>query len=36
MRIKITCDVGSPELMFVGYECGFGDKNSAGFGIVEV
>ncbi len=27
---------GSPELMFVGYECGFGDKNSAGFGMVDV
>jgi len=27
---------GNPELMFVGYECGFGDKNSAGFGMVEV
>jgi len=27
---------GSLELMFVGYECGFGDKNSAGFGMVEV
>jgi len=27
---------GSKELMFVGYECGFGDKNSAGFGMVEV
>ncbi len=27
---------GSPELMFIGYECGFGDKNSAGFGMVEV
>jgi CRISPR-associated endoribonuclease Cas6 len=27
---------GSPELLFVGYECGFGDKNSAGFGMVEV
>jgi CRISPR-associated endoribonuclease Cas6 len=26
---------GSPELMFIGYECGFGDKNSAGFGMVE-
>ena len=26
---------GSPELMFVGYECGFGDKNSAGFGMVD-
>ena len=28
--------MGSPELLFVGYECGFGDKNSAGFGMVEV
>ncbi len=28
--------VGSPELIRVGYECGFGDKNSAGFGMVEV
>jgi len=27
---------GSPELMFIGYECGFGDKNSAGFGMVEI
>lgn len=27
---------GSPELMFVGYECGFGDKNSSGFGMVDV
>ena len=27
---------GSPELMYVGYECGFGDKNSAGFGMVDV
>ena len=27
---------GSPELMFVGYECGFGDKNSAGFGMVDI
>jgi CRISPR-associated endoribonuclease Cas6 len=27
---------GSQELMFIGYECGFGDKNSAGFGMVEV
>ena len=27
---------GSPELMFIGYVCGFGDKNSAGFGMVEV
>jgi len=30
------CAFGSPELMFVGYECGFGDKNSAGFGMVEI
>ena len=28
--------VGSPELIQIGYECGFGDKNSAGFGMVEV
>lgn len=27
---------GNPELLFVGYECGFGDKNSAGFGMVEI
>ncbi len=27
---------GSPALIQVGYECGFGDKNSAGFGMVEV
>jgi CRISPR-associated endoribonuclease Cas6 len=27
---------GNPELMLAGYECGFGDKNSAGFGMVEV
>jgi CRISPR-associated endoribonuclease Cas6 len=26
---------GSTELMRVGYECGFGDKNSAGFGMVK-
>lgn len=26
---------GSTELMKVGYECGFGEKNSAGFGMVE-
>ena len=25
-----------PELIKIGYECGFGDKNSAGFGMVEV
>ena len=28
--------IGAPELIRVGYECGFGDKNSAGFGMVEV
>ena len=27
---------GSPALIQVGYECGFGDKNSAGFGMAEV
>ena len=27
---------GSLALMQVGYECGFGDKNSAGFGMVEI
>lgn len=27
---------GSVELIQVGYECGFGDKNSAGFGMVDV
>lgn len=27
---------GSPELIQVGYECGFGDKNSAGFGMVGI
>lgn len=27
---------GSVPLIAVGYECGFGDKNSAGFGMVEV
>lgn len=27
---------GSPELMRVGYECGLGEKNSGGFGMVEV
>ncbi|MDE0085312.1 MAG: CRISPR-associated endoribonuclease Cas6 [Candidatus Poribacteria bacterium] len=27
---------GSPTLIQTGYECGFGDKNSAGFGMVEV
>ena len=28
--------IGAPELIHIGYECGFGDKNSAGFGMVEV
>ncbi len=28
--------IGTPELIRVGYECGFGDKNSIGFGMVEV
>ena len=27
--------IGATELIRVGYECGFGDKNSAGFGMVE-
>ena len=27
---------GSPALIRVGYECGFGDKNSIGFGMVTV
>jgi CRISPR-associated endoribonuclease Cas6 len=27
---------GSKELLHVGYECGFGEKNSMGFGMVEV
>ena len=27
---------GSIPLIQIGYECGFGDKNSAGFGMVEV
>ena len=27
---------GSPALIQTGYECGFGDKNSAGFGMAEV
>lgn len=27
---------GSRELIQIGYECGFGDKNSAGFGMVEI
>ena len=28
--------IGTPALIRVGYECGFGDKNSAGFGMVEI
>ena len=28
--------IGAPELIHVGYECGFGDKNSMGFGMVEI
>ena len=27
---------GAPALLEVGYECGFGEKNSGGFGMVEV
>lgn len=27
---------GNPELTKIGYECGFGEKNSMGFGMVEV
>jgi len=27
---------GSPALLEVGYDCGFGEKNAAGFGMVEV
>ena len=28
--------IGAPELIHIGYECGFGDKNSMGFGMVEL
>ena len=28
--------IGATALIRIGYECGFGDKNSAGFGMVEV
>jgi len=28
--------VGPPELLRIGYQCGLGDKNSEGFGMVEV
>lgn len=28
--------IGAPELIRIGYECGFGDKNSMGFGMVEI
>lgn len=31
---SLECD--DPRLIQIGYECGFGDKNSAGFGMVEV
>ena len=34
MSIAMSLEV--VELMQIGYECGFGDKNSAGFGMVEV
>ena len=27
---------GNPVLIQMGYDCGFGDKNSAGFGMVEI
>jgi CRISPR-associated endoribonuclease Cas6 len=27
---------GNSELIKVGYECGFGEKNSTGFGMVEL
>ena len=27
--------IGAPDLIRVGYECGFGDKNGAGFGMVD-
>ena len=27
---------GDPELLMIGYECGFGEKNASGFGMVEV
>ena len=30
---KITAD---PELIKIGYECGFGEKNSGGFGMAKV
>ncbi|MBN2244972.1 MAG: CRISPR-associated endoribonuclease Cas6, partial [Candidatus Aminicenantes bacterium] len=26
----------NPELIKIGYQCGFGEKNSAGFGCVEI
>lgn len=28
--------IADPELIKIGYQCGFGEKNSAGFGCVEV
>jgi CRISPR-associated endoribonuclease Cas6 len=27
---------GNPDLIKIGYEAGFGENNSAGFGMVEV
>jgi CRISPR/Cas system endoribonuclease Cas6 (RAMP superfamily) len=27
---------GPPDLLRIGYQCGFGDGNSKGFGMVEV
>lgn len=27
---------GNPNLIKVGYECGFGEKNSTGFGMAEI
>ena len=40
IKIKgIMCPLrvsGSTELIQTGYECGFGDKNSAGFGMVDI
>ncbi len=28
--------IGAPKLIHIGYECGFGDKNSMGFGMADV
>jgi CRISPR-associated endoribonuclease Cas6 len=35
MQAPFTVE-GNPELLKIGYECGFGEKNSMGFGMVEV